>query len=132
MLPKPPAQNQPVLKSQIDSFSYAIGLSVAGSLRAIEALPAALDSALANVPAGGRLVVIAGYTPTIQLRTGFSGDLAEEGKLARLTAEVGDDVQVRNVEFYVDGVKVATDGNFPFEHRFVTPVRSAKIGRAHV
>jgi len=25
------------------------------------------------------------------------------------------------VEFYVDGVRVSTDGNFPFEHRFVTP-----------
>src|SRR5262249_41431311 len=39
---------------------------------------------------------------------------------------VTDDVQVRNVEFYVDGVKVATDGNFPFEHHFVTPLRSAQ------
>jgi hypothetical protein len=45
---------------------------------------------------------------------------------------VTDDVQVRNVEFYFDvnndGVidptteRVATDGNFPFEYRFVTPL----------
>ena len=44
----------------------------------------------------------------------------------RLTALVTDDVQVRNVEFYVDGVKAATDGNFPFEHRFTTPLRSVQ------
>ncbi len=67
--------------------------------------------------------------PTISLSASFSitddTALVEEGKLARLTAEVTDDVQVRNVEFYVDGVKVSTDGNFPFEHRFILPTRSA-------
>ena len=49
----------------------------------------------------------------------------EEGKLVRVTAQVTDDVQVRNVEFYLDGVKVQTDGSFPFEHRFVTPLVTA-------
>lgn len=49
---------------------------------------------------------------------------AEEGKLARLTALATDDVQVRNVEFYLNDVLVAVDGNFPFEHRFVTPRRA--------
>lgn len=65
--------------------------------------------------------------PSIALTAGFplSPGRAEEGKLARLTAHVGDDVQVRNVEFYLDGERVATDGNFPFEHRFVTPLRGA-------
>ena len=65
--------------------------------------------------------------PTIALSASFPLNPAqsEEGKLVRLTAEVTDDVQVRNVEFYVDGARVATDGNFPFEHRFVTPTRSA-------
>ncbi|HEV2851265.1 MAG TPA: SdrD B-like domain-containing protein [Thermoanaerobaculia bacterium] len=64
--------------------------------------------------------------PTIALSTNFAPGIAEEGKVMRLTATVGDDVQVRNVEFYVDGVKVATDGNFPFEYRFVTPLRSVQ------
>jgi len=41
-----------------------------------------------------------------------------------LTAQVSDDVQVRNVEFHVNGERVATDGNFPFEHRFATPLLS--------
>ena len=44
----------------------------------------------------------------------------------RVTANVSDDVQVRNVEFYVDGVRIATDGNFPFEQRFVTPARGTR------
>lgn len=43
----------------------------------------------------------------------------------RLSATVTDDVQVRNVEFYVDGQLLITDGNYPFEHRFVTPAISA-------
>ena len=67
-----------------------------------------------------------GIPPTISLSTGFasngSGQLqAEEGKLGRVTAVVTDDVQVRNVEFYLDGQLVATDGTFPFEYRFITP-----------
>ena len=65
-----------------------------------------------------------GVPPTISLSTSFpiSPAVAEEGKPVRVTASVTDDVQVRNVEFYVDSVRAATDGNFPFEHRFVTPL----------
>jgi hypothetical protein len=64
--------------------------------------------------------------PSIALSASFAlttstNGVAEEGKLARVTASVTDDVQVRNVEFYVDGVKTETDGNFPFEYRFLTP-----------
>ncbi|MEZ6186472.1 MAG: Ig-like domain-containing protein [Planctomycetota bacterium] len=59
--------------------------------------------------------------PTIVLSTNASGGMLEEGSLALLTAEVGDDAQVRNVEFYVDGARFETDGGFPFETRFVAP-----------
>ncbi|GAA5120978.1 Ig-like domain-containing protein [Luteolibacter yonseiensis] len=66
--------------------------------------------------------------PGIDIKTGFpvvNGSLqAEEGKLGRVSATVIDDVQVRDVEFYVDGQRITTDGNFPFEHRFTTPLRS--------
>jgi hypothetical protein len=66
-----------------------------------------------------------GSNPAITLSASFAvsgtNGVAEEGKLMRVTASVTDDVQVRNVEFYVDGAPVLTDGNFPFEHRFVTP-----------
>ncbi len=65
-----------------------------------------------------------GVAPAISLEASFSLDppQVEEGKLARVTAIVTDDVQVRNVEFFVDGAKVATDGNFPFEVQFQTPL----------
>ncbi len=68
----------------------------------------------------------AGVPPVIALSSNFNlaGGTAEEGALMRLTASVTDDVQVRNVEFYVDDVLVLTDGNFPFEHRFITPARA--------
>ncbi|MCI0535047.1 MAG: Ig-like domain-containing protein [Verrucomicrobiales bacterium] len=64
-----------------------------------------------------------GKPPTISLATTFSLSPAQvdEGKLHRITARVTDDVQVRNVEFHMDGERVATDGNVPFEYRFVTP-----------
>jgi hypothetical protein len=59
--------------------------------------------------------------PNITLTTSARGGAVEEGKLLRVTANVTDDVQVRNVEFYLDGQRSVTDGNFPFEHRFITP-----------
>ncbi len=62
-----------------------------------------------------------GVAPTIQLETNFPPGLAEERQILRLTARVSDDVQVRNVEFFVDGVRLV-DGNFPFEHRFIAPL----------
>jgi hypothetical protein len=65
--------------------------------------------------------------PTIQLsasialnQTTKTGSV-EEGKPMRLSAAVTDDVQVRNVEFYIDGQLASIDGNFPFDHRFITP-----------
>ena len=48
-----------------------------------------------------------------------------EGTQVFFRAAVADDVQVRNVEFYVDGVKAATDGNFPFEFGWRPPPNSA-------
>ena len=72
--------------------------------------------------------------PTVMLSASFplNPAQAEEGKLARLSAAVTDDVQVRNVEFYVDGERIATDGNFPFEVRFTTPMRSGGRGTFRV
>ncbi len=62
--------------------------------------------------------------PTISLATSFASGLAEEGKRIRVTATVFDDVQVRNVEFRVNRERVLTDGNFPFEFSFTTPLLS--------
>lgn len=86
---------------------------------------------VADSPAGLQVINYLAYdalgrAPTIALRAGFSLDppQAEEASLTWVEARVTDDVQVRNVEFYVDGTKVATDGNFPFETRIVTPRRA--------
>ncbi|MSU62107.1 MAG: hypothetical protein EXS31_06885 [Pedosphaera sp.] len=64
-----------------------------------------------------------GVPPTINLAASFSLNppQADENENVLVSASVTDDVQVRNVEFYLDGVKVLTDGNFPFEFRFTTP-----------
>ena len=66
-----------------------------------------------------------GVAPTVTLTSNFTIDgtagVAEQDAPMRLTANVTDDVQVRNVDFYVDGRRVARDGSFPFEERFTTP-----------
>lgn len=49
----------------------------------------------------------------------------EEGKTMRLTAVVTDDVQVRNVEFYLNDELQLIDGNYPFEQRFTSPAIGA-------
>ncbi len=70
---------------------------------------------------------IAGQPPVVSLSADFplNPPQAEENKIVRVTANVTDDVQVRNVEFYVNEVLVGNDGSFPFEHRFLTPALSA-------
>ena len=62
-----------------------------------------------------------GIAPTVTISTNID-ESAEEGKRFRVSALVQDDTQVRNVEFYVDGERVATDGNFPFEVRLTAPL----------
>ena len=62
--------------------------------------------------------------PQLSLFTSAVQDSVETGKLLRLTAVVADDVQVRNVEFIVDGARVAIDGNAPFEFAFTVPKRT--------
>ncbi len=64
--------------------------------------------------------------PQITLSSQPSNNEVEERKAMRVTAAVADDVQVRNVEFYVNDEPFLTDGNFPFEIRFITPPRSGE------
>jgi hypothetical protein len=68
----------------------------------------------------------AGQPPTVALQAGVSMTSATEGRFESgqefiVTANVSDDVQVRNVEFYMDGERVVTDGNYPFEQVFIAP-----------
>ena len=59
--------------------------------------------------------------PTASLSTSAGSTSADEGQLLRVTVDAADDTQVRNVEFFVDGVRVSTDGNFPFEFGLRVP-----------
>lgn len=77
----------------------------------------------------------AGRAPTIALRSSLGFTSAEEGQLIRFAADVTDDVQVRNVELHVDGLKVETDGDYPFEFYMTVPsldVQPAFTVRARV
>jgi hypothetical protein len=47
----------------------------------------------------------------------------EEAKFLTLRAFVFDDVQVKNVDFFVDGEKVFVDGGYPFAHTLEVPLR---------
>ena len=53
--------------------------------------------------------------PTIRLAAGTTATLLEAGQTLGLTATVTDDVQVREVEFYLNGQRALVDGGFPFE-----------------
>jgi hypothetical protein len=71
-----------------------------------------------------------GVPPTIALTSSFAlttptNGLAEEGKLVSVSARVSDDVQVRDVEFYINRTRVFSDASFPFEYRFLTPLLSS-------
>jgi Bacterial Ig domain len=55
----------------------------------------------------------------------FSITGVEADKGVWVAANVADDVQVRDVEFYLDGALIQTDGSFPFEFRFTTPPLTA-------
>jgi len=61
---------------------------------------------------------------TCTATTGTNGTVIV-GTQVFFRASLFDDVQVRNVEFYVDGVKTATDGNFPFEFGWRPPANTA-------
>lgn len=70
--------------------------------------------------------------PNIELKGNFAqtsptNGVIEEGQPVRLTATCSDDVQVRNVGFYINGQLANTDVAFPFEYRFIAPVRSSGI-----
>ena len=50
------------------------------------------------------------------------GGEVEEGKQILVKGTVADDVQGRDVEFYLDGERVAADVSFPFEQPIVAPL----------
>ncbi|MEM7246083.1 MAG: Ig-like domain-containing protein [Acidobacteriota bacterium] len=63
----------------------------------------------------------AGTPPTVTVTTSAVGGQVEEGQAFRVVVDAEDDVQVRNVELFVDGQRRSSDGSFPFEFRFLAP-----------
>lgn len=61
--------------------------------------------------------------PSLRLTASFPlvSPTLEEGQPAWLIVDAKDDVQVSHVELYLDGQAVDSDGNHPFEFRFVAP-----------
>lgn len=103
------------------------------------ALAASASNGLAYVADGVRGLQVLNYKaydslgipPTISLTSNFvlgaNTGAISAGKVARFSARVTDDVQVRNVEFYINGGLAFTDGTFPFEHRFLAPPLSSSF-----
>lgn len=71
----------------------------------------------------------AGVPPTLSLTADFSLNPAqlESGQRGRITALAGDDVLVRQVEFFLNGVRVAVDTAWPFELALTAPERTAAV-----
>lgn len=63
-----------------------------------------------------------GVPPEITVRHSGVDGTAEEGKILSVAVDAVDDVQVRNVQFYVDDEPATLDGNFPFETGILTPL----------
>ncbi|MEM7029960.1 MAG: Ig-like domain-containing protein [Chloroflexota bacterium] len=65
-------------------------------------------------------------SPIVNLDTDFTAGAALENTAIRLTALTSDDVAVRDVTFYIDGVEAAIDASYPFEHHLTTPLMTAQ------
>lgn len=97
----------------------------------------ALYNGLAYVADEGRGLQVVNYlsadtggqapSGTLRVTAGesTSADTATAGGFVILSAEVADDVQVRNVEFFLDAQRLAMDGSYPFEVVYRVPANAA-------
>ncbi len=104
--------------------SFVTRLNTPGVARAVS-----LFNGLGYVADGGAGLQIVNYLPYDALNQPPTGRLVlsatneiTAGGYVVVRAEVEDDVQVRNVEFFLDGERIATDGNFPFELVYRVPI----------
>jgi hypothetical protein len=112
--------------TEVNRFLFS--LDTPGTPRAV-----ALDRGLALVADGARGLQVVnfqpadtrGQPPAVSLETGLpireGLPTVQEGAFLRVTARASDDVQVRQVDFFLDGLPLVSDGNFPFEQRFPAP-----------
>lgn len=107
---------------------FLVSLDTPGTPRGV-----VLDRGFALVADGARGLQVVNHQapdtgnrpPVVTLETGLpvSDGLPtmQEGRFIRATATATDDVQVRQVDFFLDGLPVVSDGSFPFEQRFPAP-----------
>jgi hypothetical protein len=57
-------------------------------------------------------------SPILSLSSNVVAETPEAGNLVRLTAKVAAADQIRKVDFFLNGQKVASDGDYPFEYRY--------------
>jgi hypothetical protein len=62
-----------------------------------------------------------GVPPSLELVHNVVDGRLEEGKVFSVFARATDDVQVRNVDFFINDEVIATDGNYPFELGLIAP-----------
>ena len=72
---------------------------------------------------------IGSVPPELEVRANDLNGSVEEGSVFFLRAIVFDDIQVKNVEFWINGQLVKTDGGFPFSLQYRVPLLS--IGKFH-
>jgi hypothetical protein len=115
-----------------DIYLYDLRDGVGGFVTRLETPGAAravsLFNGLGYVADGAAGLQVVNYLPYDALRQPPTGRLvlsltneATVGGYVVVRAEVADDVQVRNVEFLLDGERLVTDGNFPFEVVYRVP-----------
>ncbi|MBT7587828.1 MAG: hypothetical protein HN558_20105, partial [Gemmatimonadetes bacterium] len=66
---------------------------------------------------------IKGNKPSLQVSTNDTNGTVEEASLLTIRAFVEDDIQVKNVDFFVDDERVYVDGSYPFGHVVRIPLR---------
>ncbi len=93
----------------------------------------AVDNGRAYVADGANGLLVLNYLatdtgttpPTAAVRVAAPGNPVESGKFFTVSAAARDDVQVRGVEFYLDGKLAATDSSPPFEQTLPAPLLTA-------
>lgn len=112
------------VSSTMDTNNFITQFNLSGSARS-----AAISRGIGYIGTSGRLEVVnyrpfdnLGVPPTARLSTTVAdldptaeGVQVLEGTAIPLRVAIGDDVQVRSVEFLVDGVVAATDVAYPFD-----------------
>ena len=104
--------------TEIDTPGLASGLDLANGLAYVADRLEGLQ--VLNYAAAD----FANNPPTIELSHNFKDGEAEENATLLLTARCSDDVQIRQVEFFLNNVRLGADGKFPFEWRLRVPSKN--------